>query len=127
MRRWIVAAVVAATMAGCEGPEGPAGPAGPTLAVREVEGTILNQNYRPGNENFAALPLSIGAGSEPVILDAAIENANGVWARTAWASVIWAGDNLDFAVPGHSGWHVLIEDPGQGLVNRNYRVRFIQP
>ena len=126
--------MMVAVLTACENLEGPVGPAGPkgekgepgeTLAVQVVTGTILNRNYTDGNPDFASIPVA-NAGEEPTILFLGIENANGVFNRTDYSGVIWGGTGGEFAVPGSSGYYVLVHDPDKDFVSANYQVKFVQ-
>ena len=122
-----VAAIVLITACeGLAGPMGPQGENGADLWVRITEGTIFNDNYRPGNSHAAAIPVGSSLGDEPTILFLGIQNEYGVYDRIDFAAVIWAGSDEDYAVPGTEGWYVLTNDLNKDLVGSNYRVKFLQ-
>lgn len=112
--------------AGEDGRNGRDGKDGADLWIQVVEGTILNRNYRPRNEDFAAIPVGSQWRGEPTILFFGIENDNGVYTKIDFSSIIWGGSNEDYAVPGTEGWYILVYDRWKEIVGSNYQVKFVQ-
>ena len=107
---------------GQKGPQGLVGCS--TLSVQVETGTILNRNYTDGNPQHATIPLG-DSRSEPTVLFLGIENANGVYTKIDFSSVIRGRYNSKYAVPGTSGWYILVADRDKDRINSNYQVKFV--
>lgn len=122
-------------VAGCfEGPTGPQGPAGPQgedgqdgtdLAISSTTGTIYNKHYETNNSSWAALRLP-NATSNHVVLFVGLENANGVFNNTVWASTIYSNGSDGYDVDGYAGYYVLIYDPSKTNLNKNYQIKYLK-
>jgi len=127
MKIWIV---LAFCLIGChEGPMGPPGEKGSDGAQSDLEvlittGTIYNANYTIKNPNFASIHLP-KATSKHVVLFLGIENSNGVYTRTTWSSSIYGGSS-DWAVPGTSGYYILVSDPNKSKLLSNYKIKYLK-
>ena len=108
-------------LAACEGQ----GERGQTLSVQVETGTILNRNYTKAEPRYAFLPL-VDDGNEPAVLFLGIENENGFYERIDFTGVAWGRSGSDSAVPGTSGWYVVVYDRRKKLVGSNYQVKFLQ-
>ena len=95
-----------------------------TRSIQVKTGTILNQNYRAGNPNHAAIPLG-DSRSEPTVIFWGIENENGIYITNDFEAVIPDKYNNKYAVPGTSSWYLMVRDSSKKLVNSNYQVKFV--
>ena len=106
-----------------KGPQGLVGCS--TLSVQVKTGTILNRNYTDANPDFASIPLGDSSSGEPTVLFLGIENKNGVYTKIDFSSVIWGGHKSKYAVPGTSGWYILVPDRDKDRAGSNYQVKFV--